>query len=330
MRILTGIQSSGVPHLGNILGAIDPAIEMSKKYETFLFIANMHSITTFQNRQSIIDNTYACAKTYLALGFDTDKNCFYKQSDVPEVAELAFYLSCFFGYNRLQMGHSFKDKSESGFIDNINVGLFTYPMLMAADILLYDADIVPVGKDQKQHLEFTRMVANRFNNAVGENVLKIPISMVQENVQTVPGIIKDKEGSFIKMSKSYNNTINLFETDKVLRKRIMSIQTDSFGIGDSKTPDECIVYNLYRLISSKDNVSQMREDYINGGVGYGNFKQRLFEALTDKYGEAREKYISITNEEVDVKLKEGVDKVRPIALAKREQIQKYLGLRTKP
>jgi len=326
MRTLTGIQSTGVPHLGNILGAIQPAIEMSKKYETFLFIANMHSITTFKNRESILENTYAAAKTYLALGFDTDKNYFYRQSDVAEVAELAFYLSCFFGYNRLQMGHSFKDKSESGMIDNINVGLFTYPMLMAADILLYDADIVPVGKDQKQHLEFTRMVANRFNNAVGEDIFKIPTAMMQQNVQTVPGIIKNEDGSFIKMSKSYNNTINLFETDKVLRKRIMSIQTDSFGIEDSKNADDCIVYNLYKLVASQDMVSEMKEDYVNGGVGYGHFKQRLFEALCIKYGEAREAYSSITNEEIDVKLSEGADKVRPIALAKKEQIQRYLGL----
>lgn len=326
MRILTGIQSSGVPHLGNILGAIEPAIRLSKDHETFLFIANMHSITTFKDRKLISDNTYSASKTYLALGFDADKNFFYKQSDVADVAEIAFYLSCFFSYNRLHLGHSFKDKRDSGLIDNINVGLFTYPMLMAADILTYDADVVPVGKDQKQHLEFTREVAKRFNYAVGEEVFKLPTALMQDNIQTIPGILKNEDGSFIKMSKSYDNTIDIFETDRILRKRIMSIQTDSTGVDESKDPDTCIVYNLYKTISSEENIHQMREDYIKGGVGYGHFKQSLFEALVEKYGDVRDKYHLISNKDVDEKLKQGVDKVRPIITQKKKLIKEYLGL----
>jgi tryptophanyl-tRNA synthetase len=328
MRVLTGVQSSGVPHLGNILGAIDPAIEMSKEHETFLFIANMHSITTFKDSKTISDNIYAGAATYLAHGFDTDKNFFYKQSDIPEVGELSFYLSCFFGYNRLKLAHSFKDKQESGTVDSASVGLFTYPMLMAADILLYDADIVPVGKDQKQHLEYTREVCKRINHAVGKKVFKLPTGVTQNHVQTVPGITRNEDGSFMKMSKSYDNTINLFQTDKKLRKQIMSIQTDSMGVDDSKDPDQCIVYKLYELVGSTDGVSQMREDYINGGVGYGHFKQRLFEQLLTKYGSVRENYSKIIGdrEYIDNKLSEGADKVRPIARQKSEEVKKYLGL----
>ncbi len=319
MRILTGVQSSGVPHLGNILGAIEPAIEMSKVNETFLFIANMHSLTTFKNRQTIIDNTYSAAATYLALGFDTEKNFFYKQSDISGVGDISFNLSCFFGYNRLKLNHTFKGMNEAGMLDNTSVGLFTYPMLMAADILMYDADIVPVGKDQKQHLEYTREVAKRFNHAVGKDVFKLPKAVMQENVQTVPGRLKDKDGSFIKMSKSYDNTINVFQTDKKLRKEIMSIQTDLSTVEDIKNPDECIVYNIYKLVASEDNVSEMREAYEKGGMGYGHAKQKLYECLVEKYGSSRDTYFKLINDKefIDNKLREGADKVRPIAQQKQ-------------
>jgi tryptophanyl-tRNA synthetase len=327
MRVLTGVQSSGVPHLGNILGAIEPAIEMSKTNETFLFIANMHSITTFKDAKTISDNIYAGAATYLALGFDTDKNFFYKQSDIPYVGELSFYLSCFFGYNRLQLSHSFKDKKESGMLDNASVGLFTYPMLMAADILMYDADVVPVGKDQKQHLEYTREVAKRFNHAVGKDVFKLPKALMQERVQTVPGVRKDN-GSFMKMSKSYDNTINLFQTDKNLRKQIMSIETDSTTMEDPKDPDTCIVYNIFKLVGSEDDVNQMREDYIKGGMGYGYAKQKLYECLVEKYGPVRDQYFKLMNDKVfiDNKLNQGADKVRPIAESKLQEVRSSLGL----
>lgn len=326
MRVLTGVQSSGVPHLGNILGAIEPAIELSKENETFLFIANMHSITTFKDANTISDNIYSGAATYLAHGFDTDKNFFYKQSDVPEIGELSFYLSCFFGYNRLKLGHSFKDKQDGE--DSTSVGLFTYPMLMAADILMFDADVVPVGKDQKQHLEFTREVAKRFNHAVKNKVFNLPKGIMQESVQTVPGTTKNEDGSFTKMSKSYDNTINLFQTDKRLRKQVMSIQTDSTGVDDPKDPDQCIVYKLYELVAPSDDVSQMREDYIKGGIGYGHFKQQLFEELLNKYGSIRENYFKVIDDKefIDNKLSEGAIKVRPLAQSKLGEVHKYLGL----
>jgi len=219
-RILTGVQSTGTPHLGNLLGAIIPAIEMSKSdnNESFLFIADLHSLTQIKDGNELRTNTLSTAATWLAFGLDTSKTVFYRQSDIPEVAELSWYLSCFYPFSRLQLAHSFKDKQDR--LEDVNAGLFTYPMLMAADILLYDAEIVPVGKDQLQHLEMTRDVASRFNNKMGETFV-VPQDKIQEETQLIPGT----DGH--KMSKSRNNFINIFLNDKALRKQIMSIETDS-------------------------------------------------------------------------------------------------------
>jgi tryptophanyl-tRNA synthetase len=323
MRILTGVKSSGVPHLGNLLGAIQPAINLSKENETFLFVANMHSITTFNNKEDIRNNIRAGAATYIALGYDINTNYFYKQSDIPEVGELQFYLNCFFGFNRLQLAHSFKSHQYQ--IENVNVGLYTYPMLMAADILLYDAQGVPVGKDQSQHLEYTKEVARKFNNSVKEDVFTIPEYIIQEDVKTVPGTNKDEDGNFTKMSKSYDNTINIFQTDKKLRKEIMGIQTDSTGASDPKNPETCIVFNLYKLLASRDEIAAMREHY-KGGIGYGQAKEMLYQKVLEIYGQTRDIYFSIDTDIIDDALEQGAKKVRPIAQAKMEQVRNALGL----
>ena len=237
-RVLTGIQSTGVPHLGNLLGAIIPTIEMSKKSgnEVFAFIADMHSLTAIKDGALIKENTYSVAATWLAFGIDIEKNVFYRQSDVPEVTELSWYLNCFMPFNRLQLAHSFKDKSERA--SEVNAGLFSYPVLMAADILLYDAEIVPVGKDQKQHLEFTRDIANRVNHQFGK-ILTVPEISLSDKAMYVPGI----DGQ--KMSKSYGNTINIFQADKPLRKSLMKIKTDELGLEEPKNPETCNVFNLF-------------------------------------------------------------------------------------
>ena len=250
-RILTGIQSTGTPHLGNILGAILPAIEMANDpaNDSYLFIADMHSLTQIKEPELLRENTYSTAATWLAFGLDTDKTVFYRQSDIPQVTELTWYLSCFFPYQRLTLAHSFKDKADR--LEDVNSGLFTYPMLMAADILLYDADIVPVGKDQLQHLEMTRDAASRFHAKMGETFV-LPQAKVQEHTKLVPGI----DGA--KMSKSKNNIIDIFQPDKKLRKQVMSIQTDSTPLEEPKDPDTCNVFALYKLIASEDVVAEMR------------------------------------------------------------------------
>ena len=254
-RILTGVQSTGTPHLGNLLGAVLPAIEMSKasQDDSFLFIADLHSLTQIKKGEVLRENTFATAATWLACGLDIKKTHFYRQSDVSEVTELAWYLNCFFPYQRLTLAHSFKDKSEQ--LSDINTGLFSYPMLMAADILLYDAEIVPVGKDQLQHLEITRDVASRFNHQMGETFV-IPKAKIQEHAQYIPGT----DGQ--KMSKSRNNTINVFSHEKKLRKQIMGIQTDSTPLEEPKDPDKCNVFELYKLIAPASSIQALREKYL--------------------------------------------------------------------
>ena len=254
-RILTGIQSTGIPHLGNILGAIMPAIAMAENpdNESFLFIADMHSLTQIKNGDELRQNTYATAATWLAFGLDVDKTVFYRQSDVPQVTELSWYLSCFFPYQRLTLAHSFKDKADR--LEDVNAGLFTYPMLMAADILLYDAHVVPVGKDQSQHLEMTRDVAARFHNKFGETFV-LPETKLQESTMYVPGTDGEK------MSKSKGNIINLFQPDKKLRKQIMGIKTDSTPMEEPKDPDNDNVFALYKLLASPEQIEEMRSNYL--------------------------------------------------------------------
>lgn len=282
-RILTGIQSTGIPHLGNILGAVMPAIKMTQNpnNESFIFIADMHSLTQIKNGEELRYNTYCVAATWLAFGLDVSKVVFYRQSDVPQTTELTWYVSCFFPFQRLTLAHSFKDKADR--LEDVNAGLFTYPMLMAADILLYDAEFVPVGKDQLQHLEITRDAASRFNHQMGDTFV-LPEAVIQEEVMIVPGTDGEK------MSKSRNNFINIFQDDKSLRKQVMSIQTDSTPLEEPKNPDTCNVFALYKLMATTDQVNQMRRNYTEGNYGYGHAKQALYELIIDFFEVPRAKF----------------------------------------
>ncbi|CAM1358537.1 Tryptophan--tRNA ligase [Tenacibaculum litoreum] len=319
-RILTGVQSTGTPHLGNLLGAILPAIEMANdsKNESFIFIADMHSLTQIKDGNELRENTYSVAATWLACGIDINKTVFYRQSDIPEVTELTWYLSCFFPYQRLTLAHGFKDKADR--LADVNAGLFTYPMLMAADILLYDAEIVPVGKDQLQHLEMTRDVANRFNNIVGETLVP-PQAKINEDTKLVPGIDGEK------MSKSRNNFINIFLPDKKLRKQIMGIQTDSKALEDSKDPDTDNVFALYKLLASEKQIAEMRANYENGGYGYGHAKQALYELIVDKFADVRAKYSHYmeNRHEIDEALAVGAEKARIIAKDVLQRVRGKIG-----
>ncbi len=319
-RILTGIQSTGTPHLGNILGAILPAIAMSKNSnnESFLFIADMHSLTQIKDGKTLRENTYSTAATWLAFGLDVEKTVFYRQSDVPQVTELAWYLSCFFPYNRLTLAHSFKDKADR--LNDVNAGLFTYPMLMAADILIYDANIVPVGKDQKQHLEFTRDVASRFHAKLGETFV-IPEEKIQEHTMLVPGTDGEK------MSKSKGNIIDIFLDDKKLRKQIMKIKTDSTPIEEPKNPDTCNLFALYKLIASQEQIDEMRVNYLAGNYGYGHAKQAFYELLITKFSKERALYQYFMNnkEEIDNALTKGAEKASLIANSVLLRVRKKLG-----
>lgn len=307
-RILTGIQSTGTPHLGNILGAIEPAVSMSEEQgnEAFFFIADMHSLTALKDADARKKNVTETAAAWLAFGLDTERHTFYRQSDVPEVAELTWYLSCFTPYPMLANAHSFKDKSDR--LSDVNAGLFTYPVLMAADIMLYDAEIVPVGKDQLQHLEMTRDIGRSFNHRMGETLV-IPEARIREATKYVPGT----DGQ--KMSKSYGNFINIFEGEKALKKTVMGIQTDSTPLEDPKNPDTCNVFNIYKLVADEDAVSEMRKNYEAGGYGYGHAKKALLGAILDRYADERAHFDRLTAnpDEAEELLKRGAEKARQTA-----------------
>jgi len=319
-RILTGIQSTGTPHLGNILGAIIPAIEMSKnpKNDAFLFIADMHSLTQIKDAKTLRENTYSTAATWLAFGLDVDKTVFYRQSDVPQTTELSWYLSCFFPYQRLTLAHSFKDKQDR--LEDVNVGLFTYPMLMSADILLYDAELVPVGKDQLQHLEMTRDVANRFNHKMGETFV-IPKAKIQENTMLVPGT----DGA--KMSKSKGNIIDIFLDDKKLRKQVMKIKTDSTALEEPKNPETCNLFALYKLIATTEQTEEMRKKYLGGNYGYGHAKQEFYELLIKKFAKERERYHHYMHhlDEIDILLLKGANKAKTVANDVLNRVRNKIG-----
>lgn len=321
-RILTGIQSTNIPHLGNILGAIMPAIELSKQSnnESFFFIADLHSLTTVKDAEFLKNSTDAVAATWLAFGFDTDKNVFYRQSDVTEVCELTWYLNCFTPYPMLANAHSFKDKSDR--LSDINAGLFTYPVLMTADIILYDANFVPVGKDQLQHLEMARDIAEKVNNKYGD-VFVIPEAKTDETVMIVPGT----DGQ--KMSKSYNNFINIFLPEKELKKVVMSIVTDATPLEAPKNPDTCNVFALYKLLASEEQTAEMRANYVKGGYGYGHAKTALLELILEKFKTQRELYNHYMNnrEELDARLQVGADKARKIARETLKRMREKLGLK---
>jgi tryptophanyl-tRNA synthetase len=282
-RILTGIQSSGRPHLGNLLGAIIPAIKLSKVSgnESFFFIADLHSLTSIKNAQQRVDNVNAVAAAWLAFGFDLEHNLLYRQSRIPEVCELTWYLSCFTPFPMLANAHSFKDKSDR--LSDVNAGLFIYPVLMTADIVLYDAHYVPVGKDQKQHLEMARDIASAFNNLYGEAFV-VPEARIEEQVMTVPGT----DGQ--KMSKSYGNIIDIFLPEKELKKQVMSIQTDSIPMEAPKNPDADNVFAIYRLIATATQTEALRKKYLAGNFGYGHAKQELLELILSNYSKEREAF----------------------------------------
>ncbi len=319
-RILTGIQSTGTPHLGNILGAIIPAIDRAKEAsnDSFLFIADLHSLTQIKDANKLRSNTYSTAATWLAFGLNTEDTVFYRQSDIPQVTELSWYLNCFFPFKRLELAHSFKDKANR--LDDVNGGLFTYPMLMAADILLYDAEIVPVGKDQEQHLEMTRSVATRFHTKMGETFV-LPVAEIQKDTMLVPGT----DGA--KMSKSKNNYIDIFLPEKKLRKQIMSIQTDSTPLEDPKDWKTCNCFALYKLLASDDEVNAMKLNYEKGGYGYGHAKQALFELILNKFSEQREKYDYYINnlDKLDEALSKGAAKAKKVADSVLNRVREKVG-----
>lgn len=319
-RILTGIQSSGKPHLGNILGAIKPSIKLSKnpKNDSLFFIADLHSLINIKDSKIRNENTLAIAASWIAMGFNYEKNYFYRQSKITQVCELAWYLNCFTPYPMLSNSHSFKDKSDN--LSDINSGLFTYPVLMAADILLYDSEIVPVGKDQKQHLEITRDIAKSFNHNYGDTFI-IPESKIDKNVQTIPGT----DGR--KMSKTYQNTIDIFADEKSLKKQIMSIVTDSKGIEDKKNPESCNIFNIFKLIASEDEVKKMKKNYVEGGYGYGHAKTHLLNLILDLYREERKLYSELIKNPdhlYDILVK-GEKKARIIAEKVLRRVRSKLG-----
>jgi len=322
-RILTGIQSSGRPHLGNLLGAILPAIRLTSQSnkqseKSFFFIADLHSLTTIKNPIERVNNTRAIAAAWLACGLDTSHHLLYRQSRIPEVCELAWYLSCFTPYPMLANAHSFKDKSDR--LADVNAGLFTYPVLMAADILLYDATIVPVGKDQKQHLEMTRDIALAFNRQYGE-IFTLPQAFINENVMTILGT----DGQ--KMSKSYGNTIDIFLPEKELKKQIMSIQTDSTPLESPKNPDTCLVFKMYSHLAQPSQIEEMRQKYLAGNYGYGHAKKELLEIILATFSKERKLFDFYMNDSaaLEEKLVASEKKVRTIARKKLKQVRTCMG-----
>ena len=319
-KILTGIQSTGTPHLGNILGAIIPAIEManSSNEESYLFIANMHSLTQIKDLNVLNENTFSTAATWLSFGLDPNKSCFFRQSDVPEVTELAWYLSCFFPYQRLKLAHSFKDKADN--LKDVNSGLFSYPMLMSADILMYDANIVPVGKDQLQHLEMTRDVATRFNNLMGDTFV-IPEAKIQDDTKYIIGTDGEK------MSKSKSNIIDVFLDDKKLRKQIMKIQTQSLSVEEPKDPDKCNIFKLFKVIATYEETEKLRSRYTKGGIGYGEAKELLYNETLNRFSENRKMFFELNNnrDKVEQLLLDGALKARKQAQNVLKRVRARVG-----
>ena len=320
-KVLTGVQSTGVPHLGNLLGAILPAIQMANEPEntSYLFIADMHSLTQIKEAKQLKENTLATAAAWLACGLDVENSVFYRQSDIPQVTELNWYLSCYFPYQRLTLAHSFKDKADR--LSDVNAGLFTYPMLMAADILLYDAELVPVGKDQLQHLEMTRDVASRIHAQIGKEIFVLPEAKTQESTMYVPGT----DGS--KMSKSKGNIINIFLPEKKLRKQVMGIATDSTPLEDPKDPETCNVFTLYKLLATADEIEDLRQKYLGGNFGYGHAKQALFECILKRFESEREKFNFYMENpsEIEKALQVGAQKATEVANKTLARVRPEMG-----
>ena len=320
LRALTGIKPSGTPHLGNYLGALRPALQLQQTHDTFYFIADYHALTTVREPAQLKEHTYDLVAVFAALGMDFDQHTFFRQSDIPEVIEFSWILSCITAKGLLERAHAFKDAQSKQ--QEVNLGLFCYPVLQAADILLYDSNFVPVGKDQKQHLEMTRDIALRFNHLYGEDVLVVPEPLIGEEVATIPGL----DGQ--KMSKSYNNVIPLFAPAKQVRKSIMRIQTDSLGVEDSKDPDQCNIFQLYRHFTTAEEQAALAGRYRAGGMGYGEAKQQFFEAVERELGEAREAYFQLREQPKTLEgiLEKGRDKASRVALEVRKRVRSSIGL----
>lgn len=323
-RYLTGVQSSGRPHLGNILGAIQPALALGQQpgKEAYFFIADLHSLTTIKEADVRRENTLAVAAAWLACGLDPERSLLYRQSDLPEVCELTWYLSCFTPFPMLANAHSFKDKSDR--LSDVNAGLFTYPVLMAADILLYDAHIVPVGKDQRQHLEITRDIATAFNRQYGTEeapIFVVPEAEIREDVMVIPGT----DGQ--KMSKSYGNTLDIFSDDKSLLKQVKSIKTDSTPLEEPKNPESDTVFQLYKLVASQEQVAEMATNYRKGGYGYGHAKQALYDALVTKFAKERERYNYYIAHPAQLEeiLQDGATKAQKAGKTVLQKVRKVLG-----
>ncbi len=321
-RSLSGIKPTGFPHLGNYLGMIRPAIDLQDDYESFYFAADYHALTTVHSPHKLRESVYELTSYFLAFGLDPQKSAFFRQSDVPEVAELTWILSCVTHMGLLERAHAYKAAKDEGREKEINHGIFSYPVLMAADILIYDSDVVPVGQDQIQHVEMTRDMAQKFNSAFGAEYLKLPEAKVRKEVAVVPGT----DGQ--KMSKSYNNLIEPLLPPKKLRKQCMSIETDSTPLEDPKDPDTCNVFTLYKLFATDDEVEQMRHNYEAGGYGYGHAKQALFEKLDAYFGPYREKYQKLRADEeyLEEVLAHGAAMVRPVVEEVIDRVRSATGL----
>ena len=321
-RILTGIQPSGIPHIGNYFGAMKQCIDLQNgnEGECFLFIADYHSMTTNPKPEDLKQRIERLAVDFLACGIDPEKTVFFRQSDVPEVCELTWILNCITGLGLLERAHSYKDKIAKGF--QPNNGLFSYPVLMASDILIYRSDLVPVGKDQKQHLEMTRDIAIKFNQTYGETFV-IPDEKISESVSVIPGL----DGQ--KMSKSYNNTIEIFGEEKAMRKKFMSIKTDSKSVEEVKDPDTSSIFQLYRLFATPDQVEEMRRKYLAGGYGYGHAKQALYEAYLDYFAPMRRRREELEKEPgyIDEVLRKGAEKANAVAAQTMDEVYRAVGLR---
>jgi tryptophanyl-tRNA synthetase len=318
-RILSGIQPSGTLHIGNYFAMMKRMIEFQKNNELFCFIVNYHAMTSLSDPNLLKENTIEAAIDFIALGLDPDKTRFWVQSDVPEVTELTWILACHTSLGLLDRSHSYKDKVAKGILPNS--GLYTYPILMAADILLYNAEIVPVGKDQKQHLEITRDIAARFNTVFGE-IFVIPQPLIADEISLIPGT----DGQ--KMSKSYGNTINIFEEEKALKKKVMGLVTDSTPVEDPKNPETCGLFALYQLFASTDKIENLRDRYINGGVGYGEVKKELFGMIFEYFKPYAEKRKLLENNKDEIRkiLKAGADKTRVIAMETMNKVREAAGL----
>ena len=321
LRILTGIQPSGTLHVGNYFGAMRPLIANQERGQVFAILVDLHALTSLQDAAALRANTRSAALDFLAAGLDPERSIFFRQSDVPEHAELMWILSTVTPMGLLERAHAYKDKVAKGIA--ASAGLFVYPVLMASDILLYDADLIPVGKDQKQHLEIARDLVVKMNETFGEGTLKLPEAEIAEDLAVIPGT----DGQ--KMSKSYGNTINMFAPEKALRKTVMSVVTDSTPLEDPKPVEGSNVLALYRLFATPDEVRRMEDEFRAGGTGYGDFKKRLFEAIMDHFGPMRAHRAELEHnpDYVDEVLRKGAERARVVAATTMDRVRVAIGLR---